>query len=315
MKNLVFIPFAFDIQKSTGVNIKGKERAKEIYLKNICVALISATKNAGNNCDIALVTNDIIPNKFIALLEQNGVKIIYAEFNTFNFSYEIKWSLAFYKLCALNYVVNNLNYEKICYLDSDVFVQGKLDPIWDECIKDTILLYDINHGIQVDNYRTLLTEITDFTSQDATGTVHYGGEFFAANIQSAKSFNSVCLKIFQDMDKQQFTTTKGDEFIISIAAKISSLKVRNSGAYISRYWTRSFNLTSTNYKFNPVLILHVPSEKEDGMLTLYNRYICRHKFPKKEHVWRILHLNQPRASVRLVAFIKKTSLLLKNILS
>lgn len=42
MKNLFFVPFAFAENKMTGVNIR--EDALNVYLKNLCVSLISVKK-------------------------------------------------------------------------------------------------------------------------------------------------------------------------------------------------------------------------------------------------------------------------------
>ena len=44
--------------------------------------------------------------------------------------------------------------------------------------------------------------------------------------------------------------------------------------------------------------MHVPAEKEYGMLKLYNKYISKGKIPTKKNVYRLLHLN--RRSLRTV---------------
>lgn len=72
-------------------------------------------------------------------------------------------------------------------------------------------------------------------------------------------FMSECQQVYAQMTKADFKTTHGDEFIISLAAV--KFNVKNAGAYIYRFWTGSFRLISTCYKYNPVTILHVPAEK------------------------------------------------------
>ena len=39
-----------------------------------------------------------------------------------------------------------MKYESICYMDTDVYIQGSFDAIWTEC-RQNIMLYDINHGL------------------------------------------------------------------------------------------------------------------------------------------------------------------------
>ena len=71
MSNLIIIPFAYKQGASTGVNIKRQSASLDIYLKNCCVALISAMKNSGPDTDCALVTNIQIPNKYAEILVNN----------------------------------------------------------------------------------------------------------------------------------------------------------------------------------------------------------------------------------------------------
>ena len=102
MKNLFFVPFAFDKNKKTGVNV-GKN-SLSIYLKNLCVSLISAKKTTPN-IDVALVSNIEIPTEYEKLLLENDVLIFIEPFDSFVFPDDYLWSLAFYKLCALEKMV------------------------------------------------------------------------------------------------------------------------------------------------------------------------------------------------------------------
>ena len=84
-------------------------------------------------------------------------------------------------------------------MDSDVYVQDTLEYVWKEC-DNKILLYDINHGLQVDDYQRFVKETHDFGLQGIV--THYGGEFFSANkeknsssVRNAKPFSNVCVKI------------------------------------------------------------------------------------------------------------------------
>ena len=73
-----------------------------------------------------------------------------------------------------------MTYDKVCYMDTDVFIQASFDGIWKEC-NQNILLYDINHGLNTTNYVLLCDEVEKFEGRRKLIT-HYGGEFFAASI-------------------------------------------------------------------------------------------------------------------------------------
>lgn len=288
-RGIVLIPYAEKRNSQSGENIKAGENTRaDLYFKNCCVAAISARKHSDDRTDVALVTNIQVPQKYEKLLQSNGVLVIRQDFDAFCFGDQYTWSLAFYKLCAVYKVVQQFPYDYYAYLDSDVYVQSDFSPIWKEC-DDHILLYDINHGLQVEHYRHFLSEVEQFTG-DKTKITHFGGEFFASKREDALSFSKTCMEIYRQMTKEEFTTNHGDEFIISLAA-VKHGNIKNAGAYVYRFWTGTFRLVSTCYRFNPVVVLHVPAEKEAGMLVLYRKYISKGKCPKNQKVYRILHLN------------------------
>lgn len=289
MNNIILIPFAFLKSYSGGVNLKGSNNKLDLYLKNCCVSCVSAKKNASDDTDVALVTNIDVPGVFRDVLDEAGVKVLKYDFDRFNFDGEYDWSLAFYKLCALYHAVNELDYDNYAYLDSDVYVQDSFADVWKECSKK-ILMYDICHGLQVEDYQRFLKETTEFTGTETLGLTHYGGEFFAANRENAQAFVEECISVYGEMMQKSFKTSMGDEFISSLAAARIADKVRNAGAYIYRFWTRRFHLMSTNYEYNPVAVLHVPQEKDFGMLKIFDRYVAHGRLPSRKKVWQLLHL-------------------------
>ncbi len=299
MKNLFFVPFAFDENKMTGVNINND--VLNVYLKNLCVSLISA-KKATPNIDVALVSNIKIPTEYETILFENDVLIYNEPFDSFVFADNYVWCLAFYKLCALEKMVNKYDYDNYIYTDTDVFVQKSLDKVFLE-LKDNILLYDINHGLFVKNYEIIIDEFKKFGIDSYI--THYGGEFFGASRANAKMFVQQCKKVFDEMQQKNFVTTKGDEFITSIAAYRMKERIKNAGAYIYRFWTGSFYLVSTCFKYNEIAILHLPSEKHSGMLKLYNIFSKKKCFPSKEKVHKICHLTHRPIKVKIKHIIKK----------
>lgn len=299
--NCLFIPFATLDGYQTGANIAAKDisRSAEIYLKNICVAAVSAKINGTKDCpdtEIAVVTNIDVPEDYKAILEKNDIKIIHCPFDSFNFGAKYKWSLAFYKLCALKFMCINYNYDSLAFVDADVFVQGSLKNIWIEA-HHNILLYDIVHGLQVECYTNFVDDINKFKSLGLI--THRGGEFFAANRENCNLFIDSCIDIYTEMVKSNIHCTSGDEFITSIVANGFKDRIKNAAPYVFRFETGVFYLTTTRYKYNPISILHVPAEKTDGMVKLFDKYIRKGKLPKNEKAWKILHLIHPSLKVRL----------------
>lgn len=299
---IIMIPYAFIPEMSTGANIKKLRKQQSTYLKNCTVALISAKKHNKNDTDVALVTNIKLDEEYEKILKKNDILIIEQDFDIFRFKNDYKWGLAFYKLCALYHISRNFNYSFISYLDSDVYVRSDFKDIWKEC-EYNILMYDINHGLHIKDYKDFVKDVSKFNKDTSNSLItQYGGEFYASNRQIAIEFSKKCLDIFQQMILNSFVTRFGDEFIISIA--VQQFKVKNAGAYIWRYWTRSFRLISTNYKFNPVIVLHLPDEKEDGFLKLYKKYIKKGKLPSDKQLFSILHLSHLSFLERLKKIVK-----------
>lgn len=118
-------------------------------------------------------------------------------------------------------------------------------------------------------------------------------------------FSKACEEVYARMQSGSFRTTKGDEFILSLAAHELRDKIKNASPYIFRFWTgASFRLVSTCYQYNRIIILHVPSEKEKGMKKLYERYIRRGAAPTDRAVWKALRLkNQPLVD-KMIPMIK-----------
>lgn len=254
-------------------------------------------------CEVALITNldkRDISKEFLEVLSKGNVEVITVAFESFRFPNDYKWSLAFYKLCVLKYTTT-LSYDAVCYLDTDVFVQGSFDAIWKEC-EQNVLLYDINHGLNNSNYIKLCDEVSEYKGEKKLIT-HYGGEFFAANRMNAIEFCDICESTYNEIIRREFITTKGDEFIVSLAADTIKQKIKNAGAYIHRFWTGvEFTLISTCYEYNRVTVLYVPDEKMRGMLKMYSQYICKSQIPDDKIVFKIFHFKRSRLNTTFALY-------------
>lgn len=303
MKNIICIPFAFEAEANSGVNIKGDNR-KMTYLKNAAVALVSA-KWHNPDCTVVFATNiqqAELPEEIAGVLAQAGVETKQIDFNYYRFGKDYTWSLAFYKLCVLRGLIAE-GFDYCCYLDTDVYIQSSFDAIWKECERK-ILLYDVSHGLKVDEYKKISAEMDEFFGEETLAT-HYGGEFFAANYHMAVEFEHELDRIYTEMRDRAFVTRKGDEFLISVAAERKKLQIKNASPYICRFWTgASFRLISTCYRYNAVDILHLPAEKEKGMVKLFERYIAKGVQPSQRKVWRLCRLSRNYPVAALVIVIR-----------
>lgn len=301
-KNLIIIPYAEIQNFKSGVSIKNEKQRKITYLKNMCVAAISAKHNAGN-AEVAIVTNIELPSDYALLLVKHGVLLIKCPFNNFNFGPKYRWSLAFYKLCALKFVVDNLDYTNFCYVDSDIFIQSNIDSLWENC-RSHILMYRFE--LYANGKSSLQSEYENLTGDNEV-IFHYGGEFFAASKSNSSLYLDQCQEVFRLMQKQSFHTSHGDEFISSIAcARLEGL-IKHAGDYVHRFWTRRHRVIPKKYKdsANPVGILHVPSEKEYGMIKLFDYYMEKGTMPSIKRVHKVLHLDRPSFIIGVYLAIKK----------
>lgn len=205
MKKVICIPFAYDKTMYSGVNVSEKAEKIKVYLKNAAVALCSA-KQFNKECDVVFATNislEQIPKEIRRIFDDNEILIWNIPFDRYRFASNYKWSLAFYKLCVLSYLIEK-EWDYICYMDTDVYIQDKLDSVWDEC-NYNVLLYDINHGMNTEEYVAINDEFTNFLGNNAMPT-HYGGEFFAANLENAKQFESLTLKVYKEIQERAIIT-------------------------------------------------------------------------------------------------------------
>lgn len=289
-KNIIAIPFAFEKDMNTGVNVS-QSNALGCYLQSVCVAAASA-KYHNPECTVAVVTNlekNDFPSGYREVLSKHNVEIMERPFDRFRFPSGYRWSLAFYKLCALSYL-SEMGFDNICYLDADVFVQGSLDEAWKEC-SGRLLLFDIKHG-SGEIAPEFMEEIKAFLkTEKPENPVHYGGEFFLGDKSSVKCFLELANEVFEKMINESFVTNRGDEFILCIAAMRMTDRIKSTSKYIRRFWTSwHFRMISHAYHIDPVAILHLPDEKNDGLLTLYRNYIVKGAIPENSIVWKKCHL-------------------------
>ena len=178
MKNLIFNAFARGEQSELNRKVKN-------YYECCVVSLCSARLVAPDD-DIALITNTDVPYTYKQILIDNNISIIRVDFDSFRFDLSMNWALAFYKLCALKYVANHLDYDNYLMVDTDTYFQGSVDDIWEEA-KSNILLYVTGHRISHPQVVGMRDCYKEMYLKDIP-LIHYGGEFLASNKKMLRQF-------------------------------------------------------------------------------------------------------------------------------
>lgn len=290
--NLIFSAFAFKDGFLTSLQTEKKadETTKEMYLKNILVALTSA-KNKNPKDHVMLITNCPLPKKWSLCFEENQILVKEVSFDNFLIPREFPWSLAFYKLCALKKVVEEsmdqkgIVYEHILMMDGDTYTVKSYHELFQEA-EYGILMFPVGHSFDHSDREAIRKDFFRFYAKEAAGTnlVHYGGEFVAGRVEHLQLLLLKCQEIYDKMKESGFKMENqaGDETIWSIAAALMKPEhcIIESGAYIYRFWTGNFYLVSTVTVSNPVCIWHIPNEKETGFLRMYEYYSRKHTYPE-----------------------------------
>ena len=285
--NIVFCAYAHKENFQTGHNVQGKD-TQDVYLKNSFVALNSC-KHFNKEVEVALITNLRLSEYWTKLFKENDIKIFRVPYDSFVFEKDYGWSLAFYKLCALKAVLK-MEYDNIVLIDTDTYTQREFVDIWKEC-EHNILLYDISRGLYNGDYKVFCDEAQRFLN-NAEYLTRWGGEFIAGSKEKLNNFLNKCEQIYFEMLEQKFITINGDEFIESIAAWYMKEEIKNASAYIFRYWTAyRWHYVCSNYRSNPVCVLHCPREKDHGLVKIYNYMIKYKRIPSAKKVYRLLHLD------------------------
>lgn len=306
MKNLICTAFSFKEGYNTSTQT-GKEAdlsTTTTYLKNIFVTLTSA-KLHNKEDDVVLYVNEPISDEWSRRLYEQGVEVKVCPFDTFVISKEYIWALAYYKLCVLNAVVaknkETKEYDHILLMDTDTFTTRSYDELWKEA-DFGVLMYQVGHSFNHSDRQIIRADYEKFypTESKEKAIIHFGGEFVAGNQKDLEIFVDTCKKVFEKMTSNSETKMHeraGDETIWSVAAALTSIPVIHAGAYIYRFWTGDFYLTSTVTVSNPVCIWHIPNEKEAGFIRLYDYYRKNKHFPsveKSSRIFGILKAKRPK---------------------
>lgn len=274
------------------------------YLQASFVSLVSA-KMANPECDVIFVTNIELPDPFKSKYEKEGINIFRKKFDNFIFEKDMCWSLAFYKLCALEWAVKNLNYNSFLLVDTDTYFNKNCYDMWNGCLNSSDMWKDAEMNILM--LYSACCPATDVRRKETTQDYYeiynenvdmpdFGGEFILGKkdvlIEFCKKMNAV----YQDMINTGIRTKYGDEFIINSAVARFNLRVKSANAYIRRYWisTPRYN-ASTDYEY--MAVWHLPTLKQNGIPELYNYYLKYGDFPPNKKA--AIMLNFPKSKLSM----------------
>lgn len=266
------------------------DQGMEIYLKNSFVCLKSVKLNNPSVHCILVVDYDL-PDRWEKQFQSNGIEIAKVEFGKFQISDEFDWGIVQYRYDVMQYLCQRLEKsDNVIMLDTDVICVGDLDPVFEE-ITYRVCLYDVQHSKKAKDRKFILDNyLKIYSDKQHCELIHYGGEFIGANGKYLKLLLDASKEVMQLSNSVSGLENFNDEHITSIAVynNWNKIPVNNANAYIYRYWTHpDMYLVSTNYIYNPVVLWHLPFEKNRGFLFVYEYLTTKNKMPSNVYLARL----------------------------
>lgn len=283
--NMIALPKTVSV---TQIKEKDVDSAIEVYLQNSLVCFASI-KKYNPSVQLMLCTDYILPETYRQKYEKLGTTIEQVDFDLDVMS-KSNWSICNYRYCVMKHLCTSLKEEDVVLmLDTDILCVDSLQDMFDDLFDD-IFLYDVKHRRSNHERDIILSNYKAIYGKEAN-LIHYGGEFIYAKIPVLQKLYNSCMNVINASNEYDNLTNFNDEHITSIAV-YNDLRayVHPSEAYISRYWTSNFYLTSTNWKHNPVALWHLPVEKSTGLKRLFLYYEKHQDFPSREKLAKRLGL-------------------------
>ncbi len=129
MSNLIMEALAFNHGRAAGINVEESNNTADNYVESAIVSLASA-KRENPDCEVSLYCNDPLSGCYVDIAKRLGIGIKAVPFDNYVFDSKLPWHLAYYKLCALKYAVDE-GYEAICLLDTDTWSTGSVSELLD----------------------------------------------------------------------------------------------------------------------------------------------------------------------------------------
>ena len=105
---------------------------RAVYDRCTVVALCSA-KAQNPGCTVALVTNAPPPEPFASQLQAAGVEIWACPFDAYRVPADTNWALAYYKLCAMDWVLAHREFANAAMIDLDTYTSTRSTTFGAKC--------------------------------------------------------------------------------------------------------------------------------------------------------------------------------------
>lgn len=267
---------------------KKVESAMEIYIRNSIVCLASVRKH-NPNIKAMLCADFDLPEDYQKIYDELGIAIEKVPFRL-EVASKSDWSIVNYRYCVMEHLCRTLQEDDVVImLDTDIICVASIAELLEDLHED-IMLYDVSHSRENRDRKNILLNYQRIFGEDSN-LIHYGGEFICTRVRHLKKLHEGCIEVIAASNDYDDLLNFNDEHITSMAVyRNLREKAHGVSAYLSRYWTGSFYLASTNWKNNPVPLWHLPSEKQTGICKVYDYFRKSGSFPGNEKLAKLFGL-------------------------
>lgn len=296
--NLIYNAFYFENKSVKSPNMRHSKNI-DTYLQQSYVSLKSA-KLSNPDCEVAIVSNKAIPEKYRDRFQKEGINNIIVPFTNYKMPKSFPWEFAFYKLEVLSYMADS-DHEYILGVDMDTYFSDDLEALWKECSYHRPIFYILPVSSTTETRRNMIKDYQRM-SGECIPILHLGGEFIAGSKQALALLSIDLKEMYKKISIGGFriSVDSGDEAILSMAASKRPFNCGN--AFVHRYWSRrAFYNVDSAWKWTP--IWHLPAEKNYGLIIMYKYLIKHDKLMEKRKAARLFNLPiQHRYNISMIRY-------------
>jgi hypothetical protein len=320
-ENLIFGALAYDDKAnpspSLGLSKIKTGRVFEIYIKNAIVSLISAKRNNPES-GVGLVVNIELEDKWKRMLEDNGILVWVCPFDKFKMPDWLVYSLSYYKLCAFDYVLNNTDFKRFCFIDCDTISFKNYADLWVEC--DDAFMIVPNDEPYYAKVRKEINELyTQLYNKDERTLTHYASGFIIGERKSLLEIIRICQDVYNRlMVLPKIVAEGGDEIVWSIALADYKGIIKSPKTYclLSFATATSYWIDKQDYTDENVVMWHLPADKRYSMIWAYNYFVKKGNLPPVEKMAkasRIRNVKTKYSILALQAILEDKTVIMRNI--
>lgn len=318
-KEVIFEALAFLDGYNPSPSMQGMndfDQIRETYIKNAIVSLVTI-KQYNPKTDVGIVVNFEFDEKWKQTLDKLGIIIWQCSFDSFHMPQNIVYSLSYYKLCAFKYIINNYDYNKLCFIDCDTFAVKDFGSVWKEC-ESAFMIVPGDEGLD-HPVRKEITCLYEELYGKKTSITHYRSGFIIAQDKDIINIINRCELIYNKLMEIAAEPRGGDEVIWSLALADSEVKIYSPQVYslLSNIGLRDYWVDKADYNDSHIVMWHLPTEKRYALIWAYDYYEKNGRVPSVEKMARACRIRKIRnrfswLSIRAIS--KDSTALKRNIL-